>query len=101
MRPQPPSEIFEDFSGCAFVAAPELEAGARDTFIDPNSDMFNPDLAHLLPASIGMLWTTVSNAKKGRTVIGQTEMGQPAGMMDTWARARAELYGLAGLLAAR
>ena len=90
MRPQPPSEIFEDFSGCAFVAAPELEAWARDTFIDPDSDMFNPDHAHLIPASIGMLWTTVSNSKKGRTVIGQAEMGQPAGMMGKWARARAE-----------
>lgn len=52
--------------------------------------MFNPDHAHLIPASIGMLWTTVSNSKKGRTVIGQAEMGQPAGMMGKWARARAE-----------
>jgi hypothetical protein len=90
MRPLPPSEFFEDFSGCAFAAAPELEAWARDTFIDPDSDMFNPDHAHLIPASNGMLWTTVENIKKGRTVIGQAEMGQPAGMMGKWARARAE-----------
>jgi hypothetical protein len=72
-----------------FAAAPELEAWARDTFIDPDSDMFNPDHAHLIPASIGMLWTTVENTKKGRTVIGQADMGRPAGMMGKWARARA------------
>ncbi|MGN7734387.1 putative metallopeptidase [Ensifer sp. 22564] len=72
------------------MAAPELEAWARDTFIDPDGDMFNPDHAHLIPASIGMLWTSVSNSKRGRTLIGQAEMGRPAGMMGKWARARAE-----------
>lgn len=57
MRPSPPPELFEDFSGCAFAAAPELEAWARDTFIDPDSDMFNSDDAHLVPArrKIGMI----------------------------------------------
>lgn len=55
--------------------------------------MFNPDHAHLIPATVGMLWTTANN-KKGRTV-GQAEMGSPGGMMGKWAGARAEAQVLA------
>ncbi|RCW78836.1 hypothetical protein C7476_12122 [Phyllobacterium bourgognense] len=62
----------------------------RATFIEDDGKLFNPDHLHLQSASIGMLWTNVSNSRKGRRIVGQCEEGQPSGTMGKWGKARAE-----------
>lgn len=74
-----------------FEPSPALEAWAFETFINEGATLENPDHAHLRMASIGFLWTSTENTKKGRMVIGTAEKGQPQGAVGKWARARAEL----------
>ena len=59
----------------------------NETFI--GSEIENPDHAHLEHATIGVLWTLVTNARQERSVIGQAEEGSPRAM-GRWAKARAE-----------
>lgn len=90
--PYPPADRIESHEPF-FLPAPDLWAWARDTLIDAEGALFNEDHAHLEAATIGFLWTNVGNSRKGRkgrTVIGQAELGAPQGAMGTWAKARAE-----------
>lgn len=88
MRPRPPELIF-DLEGPSFLPAPDMSEWINETFIDEGSEIENPDHAHLQHASIGVLWTSVANARLGRSVIGQAEEGSPRAM-GRWAKARAE-----------
>ena len=88
MRPHPPELIF-DLEGPNFVPAPDVSEWINETFIDEGSEIENPDHAHLQHATIGVLWTSVANARQGRSVIGQAEEGSPRAM-GRWAKARAE-----------
>ncbi|MCO6363104.1 putative metallopeptidase [Paracoccus sp. 08] len=74
-----------------FGSAADLAEGASAFFTDAAAPLRNPDHAHLHSASIGFLWTNVSNAKKGRMVIGTAEPGAPQGAMGKWGRAKATL----------
>jgi hypothetical protein len=60
------------------------------TFIEDGAPLFNEDHRHLQGASIGSLWTSVENARHGRRIVGQAELGKPMGAMGRWGRARAE-----------
>jgi hypothetical protein len=60
------------------------------TFIEPGAPLFNEDHQHLQGAHIGALWTSVENARHGRRIVGQAELGKPMGAMGRWGRARAE-----------
>ena len=80
----------DDFVEPRFVPAPDLIAWATDTFIRKDSPLHNPDHAHLEYATLGVLWTNVANARNGRAIVGQCEMGMPRGTMGRWSRARAE-----------
>lgn len=74
-----------------FGSAADLAEWASAFFIDAAALLRNPDHEHLHSASIGFLWTNVSNAKKGRMVIGTAEPGAPQGAMGKWGRAKATL----------
>lgn len=88
-RPFPPQALIE-YGGPSFVPAPELAAWAETTFIDDDASLSNEDHAHLRSAKIGFLWTSIENTRRGLSVIGQAETGQPQGTMGKWPRARAE-----------
>lgn len=87
-RPVPALDLMEDLDP-RFMPAPDLEEWARSTFIEEDSDLLNPDHEHLRFASLGFLWTNVENAKAGRRIVGQCEVGTPRAM-GRWAKARAE-----------
>lgn len=92
-RPRPPEHLFSIegvLEGPRFVPAPDLVDWAYATFIDDGAPLENEDHAHLRFARIGALWTSVDNARQGRMVVGQAELGKPGGTMGRWARARAE-----------
>lgn len=88
MRPRPPEQLF-DIEGPSFLPAPDVSEWINETFIDAGAEIENPDHAHLQHATIGVLWTSVANARQGRSVIGQAEEGSPRAM-GRWAKARAE-----------
>ena len=66
-HPMPPVRRLR---GMWFGYAADLAEWASAFFIDAAALLRNPDHEHLHSASIGFLWTNVSNAKKGRMVIG-------------------------------
>lgn len=86
----PPVDEVEGF-GAWFAPSPELGEWASTSFIADGGPLRNPDHEHLRSATIGFLWTNVSNAKKGRMVIGTAEPGAPQGAMGKWGRAKATL----------
>lgn len=88
MRPRPPEALFE-IDGPSFLPAPEITEWITETFLESGADLENEEHAHLKHAAIGVLWTLVTNARQGRTVIGQAEPGTPRAM-GRWAKARAE-----------
>ncbi|RVC47596.1 hypothetical protein EN781_00220 [Mesorhizobium sp. M4A.F.Ca.ET.090.04.2.1] len=86
MRPFPPESVLD--AGDIFIAAPEIIAWARETFVDDGASLQNEDHRHLQHASLGALWTNVTNARQGRSVVGQCEHGLPP--LSSWQRARFE-----------
>jgi hypothetical protein len=89
-RPIPTGDITAAVASISFAPAPEMVEWVRATFIEDDGQLFNPDHLHLQSASIGMLWTNVSNSRKGRHIVGQCEEGKPSAMMGKWGKARAE-----------
>lgn len=89
-RPLPPETVTSVDTTITFAPAPELVEWVRATFINEDAKLFNPDHFHLNSASLGILWTNVSNSRKGRHIVGQCEEGKPSGMMGKWGKARAE-----------
>lgn len=79
MRPRRPEQIF-DIEGPSFLPAPDVSGWINATFIDEGGEIENPDHAHLQHATIGVLWTSVANARDGRSVIGRAEEGSPRAM---------------------
>lgn len=86
-RPIPPVAILDDFEP-RFEPAPTLVDWIVATFIDEDAALRNPDHAHLAYAHIGALWTNVDNAKSGRQIVAQCELGTPRAM-GKWPKARA------------
>jgi hypothetical protein len=72
-----------------FVPAPEIISWARTTFIDDGATLRNEDHQHLAFATIGALWTNVTNGRHGRRVVGQAEIGLPPA--GKWLRCRIEM----------
>jgi hypothetical protein len=87
-RPFPPLLMLEPDAPDAFEPAPAIVDWAMSTFIMPGSTLYNPEHAHLEMATIGALWTNVPNAKHGRAIVGQAELGKP-NALGKWAKARA------------
>lgn len=74
-RPHPPVELlFDDkymFGG--FLPAPNVNWWIENTFLNPDSPLFNEEHLHLLSANIKFLYTNVQNVKQGRRILGTTE----------------------------
>lgn len=64
-----------------FAPAEDLAAWARRSFIDPDGLLANEVHAHLEQATVGFLWTNVSNAKKACIVIGTSGTATNAAVM--------------------
>lgn len=85
-RPYPPHSLLQPSGRPEFVAAPEVDAWARATFLDELATIANEDHAHLQQATIGYLWTNEVNEKKGKLVLGTCQLLPPTG--DKWTAAR-------------
>lgn len=86
-RPLPPLDLIEDVE-IRFAPAPDLIGWVRATFIADDASLQNEDHRHLNQANIGALWTNVPNARAGRSIAGQCEMGLPPA--GKWLRGRIE-----------
>ncbi len=76
-RPYPPSSLLElselsDF-GIRLTPAPKVWDWLQAEIPADTGTIHNEDHAHLLDADIGVMWTSSSFEKQGRTVLGQTE----------------------------
>jgi hypothetical protein len=89
-RPRPPSALLSIDNVSSFVPAPELVEWISATFLEDGAPLFNEDHQHLVYARLGALWTVVPNARNGRSIVGQAELGSTMGGMGKWTRARAE-----------
>lgn len=78
-RPAPPQDLIEEVQKSLFVPAPDLAQWLRLVFIEEGGPLHNPEHAHLVDASIGVLWTNVSNGRQGRRIVGQAELGGSMG----------------------
>ncbi|HEX8289801.1 MAG TPA: putative metallopeptidase [Pyrinomonadaceae bacterium] len=75
MRPRPPELLIEEYVGIDyFVPSPELDLWVRKTFLNPMSELYNPEHEHLSKAHIGYLWTNVPNKKAGMIVAATAEI---------------------------
>ena len=86
-RPHPPDSL-SAFSADLTLAAPEVEAWARLTFIGEDGPLANEDHAHLRDASIGILWTNALNQRQGVTTLGTAQLAQPNG--KPWTKSQRE-----------
>lgn len=96
-RPRPPQSLFSiegALEGPSFVPAPDLIGWISATFLIEGAPLENPEHIHLRDARIGALWTSVENARNGRSIVGQAELGQNIGGMGKWTRAKAEQQAL-------
>jgi hypothetical protein len=74
-RPYPPESMI-GISDAMFVPAPELWEWIKETFLMPESKLFNPDHRHLAGfkfSDIAVLWANGGFKKQGRIVVGQAE----------------------------
>jgi hypothetical protein len=86
-RPYPPAECGENWP-VTFVPAPELRDWIHETFIAGSGPLAIEEHAHLMDASIGVLWTNAINVTKMRTILATAEM--PGIQAGGWRRARHE-----------
>lgn len=87
-RPMPPAGLIEDALP-RFIPAPEIITWAMQTFILPDSPLYNPEHDHLAGAQLAALWTNVPNSRQMRRIVGTAEMpGQARGAK--WQKARAD-----------
>lgn len=94
-RPMPPKELGHygaDFP-VMFMPALDMPLWVRDTFLDPNSKLFNQDHYHLFDhmegMHIGFLWAASSYESKGRVILGLTE--ETVFRSHKWAKWRQEM----------
>lgn len=90
-RPYPPEAMrFPYPAGSpAFAPAPDVAEWLAATFINDDAPLVNEEHRHLRFARIGVLWSSVGNARHGRSVVGQCETVPIAGSQGRWAKARA------------
>ncbi|MDU9394546.1 putative metallopeptidase [Pseudomonas sp. zfem002] len=91
-RPLPPVPLLEvselsDF-GIRLTPAPEVWEWLQAEILADTGSIHNQDHAHLIDASIGVLWASSGFAKQGRVVLGQAE--QVMFRAGGWQKARQE-----------
>jgi hypothetical protein len=77
-RPMPPEDIgkFVDDFPLTFMPALDIALWVRETFLEPESSLFNQDHYHLydfMDGQIGFLWASTGFESKKRFIIGLTE----------------------------
>ena len=87
-RPKPPKPLLQLVPEHDFLPAQEVEDWLRDTFLDPDSALYNLEHNHLSQATMGVLWTSVQNITKQREIGGMCEMPRMQG--NKWLKARME-----------
>lgn len=86
-RPIPPADLLESM-WLTLRPAPEVWEWIQSEILATTGSIHNEDHAHLIDASIGVLWASSSFAKKGRSVLGQAE--QLMIRAGGWQKARQE-----------
>ncbi|MDZ5602587.1 putative metallopeptidase [Pseudomonas sp. RP23018S] len=86
-KPTPPVSLLESVFQTLSPAHEVWEWITNEILADTGS-LHNPDHAHLLDASVQVLWASQSFAKQGRTVLGQAE--QVMHRAGGWQKARQE-----------
>ena len=86
-RPVPPAELLES-PWLTLQPAPDVLEWIQHEILAGTGSLYNLDHAHLLDASIQVLWASQSFAKQGRTVLGQAE--QVMHRAGGWQKARQE-----------
>ncbi|WP_144938389.1 putative metallopeptidase [Pseudomonas alabamensis] len=86
-RPHPPTHLLER-PFIALLPALNVWEWIKNEILADTGSLHNPDHAHLLDASVQVLWASQSFAKQGRTVLGQAE--QVMHRAGGWQKARQE-----------
>ncbi|MBH3342465.1 hypothetical protein I5O09_01780 [Pseudomonas parafulva] len=86
-RPYPPQLPYDQVF-LTLCPASEVWEWIEIEILASSGSLHNPDHAHLLDASIQVLWASQSFAKQGRTVLGQAE--QVMHRAGGWQKARQE-----------
>lgn len=86
-RPTPPADLL-DHIFLTLRPAPEVWEWINAEILADTGSLHNLDHAHLLDASVQVLWASQSFAKQGRTVLGQAE--QVMHRTGGWQKARQE-----------
>lgn len=86
-RPMPPGDLLKSLWLSLSPAADVWDWVQSEILADTGS-IHNPDHAHLIDASIGVLWASTGFAKQGRVVLGQAE--QLMFRAGGWQKARQE-----------
>lgn len=81
-----PVELAEP--GEKFIPCPKTIAWIRETFLDPNSPLYNVEHDHLNSAQIGVLWTNAPNTRHMKTIVATAELAKPPTSLGKWAKAR-------------
>lgn len=86
-RPMPPADLLES-PFLILKPAPELWEWIQREILASTGSIHNEEHAHLIDASVGVMWASHSFAKKGRSVLGQAE--QLMIRAGGWQKARQE-----------
>lgn len=86
-RPMPPADLLES-PWLTLSPAPEIWEWIQAEILSESGSIHNPEHAHLIDASIGVLWASSAFNKKGRSVLGQAE--QLMIRAGGWQKARQE-----------
>ncbi|MFF3704706.1 putative metallopeptidase [Pseudomonas qingdaonensis] len=86
-RPKPPADLLESL-WLTLRPAPEVWEWIQREILATTGSIHNEEHAHLIDASIGVMWASSSFAKKGRSVLGQAE--QLMIRAGGWQKARQE-----------
>lgn len=86
-RPMPPADLLES-PFLILTPAPELWEWMQREILATTGSIHNEEHAHLIDASIGVMWASSAFTKKGRAVLGQAE--QLMIRAGGWQKARQE-----------
>lgn len=86
-RPIPPADLLES-PWLILRPAPEVWEWIQREILATTGSIHNEEHAHLIDASVGVMWASSSFAKKGRSVLGQAE--QLMIRAGGWQKARQE-----------
>lgn len=81
--PKELTEVGEEFRPCV-----EAVDWIRDTFLSPESKLYNVEHDHLNSAEMGFLWTNAPNSRHGKRIVGTAELATPPPSLSKWGKAR-------------